>query len=411
MSHKTLRAGLIGAHLSHSYSPEIHAALADYDYRLIELAPSELGPFLQSDAFDALNVTIPYKQDVIPYLTRLSDTAARIGAVNTIMREADGSLTGYNTDYDGLADMISSLHVSLTGKKVLVLGSGGASKTAVLVARDMGASPVVVISRNGEDNYGNLQKHEDAAIIINATPVGMYPHNGEAPLSLAKFPRLEAVFDLIYNPLRTALLEEAEARAIPCCNGLLMLVSQARRAAELFLSTSISQDVCDKITADIAEKTENIILIGMPGCGKSTLGKLLAAEWGRPFLDADAELVKTAGMPIPDIFKVEGEAGFRKRESCVLAELGKGKGLVIATGGGCVTVAENYSHLHQNGKIVFLDIPPEGLSVEGRPLSQSRSPEALYRERLPLYRQFADVTVPITRAIEENLKTSKEALQ
>lgn len=408
---KRLRAGLIGEHLSHSFSPEIHAALSDYEYRLIELAPHEVGPFLTSNGFDALNVTIPYKKDVIPYLARLSDAAARIGAVNTIVREADGSLSGYNTDYDGLSDMIHLLGVSLAGKKVLVLGSGGASKTAVTVAADMGAAPVVVISRGGADNYQNLDRHADAAVIINATPVGMYPHNGVSPLLLDGFPRLEAVFDLIYNPARTALLQAAEARGIPCQNGLLMLVSQARRAAELFEKREIPHAVSQAITAKIAKDAENVILIGMPGCGKTTLGRLLAAAIGKRFVDADEELVRAAGMTVPEIFTTEGEAGFRARETQTLARLSKEKGQVIATGGGCVTVAENYPLLHQNGKIVFLDVAPEGLSVAGRPLSQSRSPEVLYRERLPLYRKFADITLPITRDIDENMRLLLEALQ
>ena len=408
---KRLRTGLIGEHLCHSYSPEIHAALGDYEYRLIELPPEGVGDFLRSREFDALNVTIPYKEDVIPYLDRLSDTAKAIGAVNTIVRESDGTLSGYNTDYDGLSHMITDLGVSPTGKKVLVLGSGGASKTAVAVARDMGASHVIVISRKGEDNYDNLEKHKDAAILINTTPVGMYPKNGTAPLSLDHFPCLEAVFDLIYNPLRTALLQDAEARGIPHQNGLLMLVSQARRASELFCKRSIPKEKCKEITEAITKDTENIILIGMPGCGKSTLGKRLATDLGRPFVDADEALINAAGRAIPEIFKSEGEVGFRARESDILATLCREKGRVIATGGGCVTVAQNYKSLHQNGRIVFLDTPPEGLAVEGRPLSLTRSPEALYRERLPLYRKFADVTVPITRDVEENLKRIKEALK
>lgn len=408
---KQLRAGLIGSHLSHSFSPQIHAALADYEYRLFELEASELGIFLTKHDFDALNVTAPYKKDVIPYLARLSDAAARIGAVNTIVREQDGSLSGYNTDYDGLTDLIHDLGVPFANKKVLVLGSGGASRTAVTVATDMGAGAVVVISRSGEDHYGNLEKHRDAAIIINTTPVGMYPHNGEAPLSLSHFPRLEAVIDVIYNPARTALLQEAQARGIPCRNGLLMLVSQARRAAELFLQTTLPATLSQKIAADMARKAENIILIGMPGCGKTTLGKLLAKELGRTFADADALLEKEAGLTIPEIFQREGEAGFRAREAAVLKKLGCEKGQVIATGGGCVTVAENYPSLHQNGRILFLDCDPKGLPTEGRPLSSARSPEILYRERLPLYQKFADITVGVTRDVEENLKRIKEALK
>lgn len=408
--HSTKKTGLIGEHLSHSYSPEIHARLADYDYRLIELAPEEVGEFLKTGDFDALNVTIPYKKTVMPYLAKISDTATRIGAVNTIVRQADGSLFGYNTDYDGLSDLVDSLDVSLAGKKVLILGSGGASKTAVALAADRGAN-VVVISRRGEDNYENLARHADARVIINTTPVGMYPNNGEAPLSLTAFPQLEAVFDLIYNPARTALLLEAEQLGIKHANGLLMLVSQARRAAELFLDVEIPRDISTEITADMAHDAENIVLIGMPGCGKTTLGKLLAEELGKTFVDADEALVKAAGKPIPEIFTEEGEAGFRRRETEVLRALGKEKGQVIATGGGAVTVAGNYPLLHQNSKIVFLDIPPAGLSVAGRPLSQARSPEVLYRERLPLYRAFADLTVPITRDVDDNLKRIKEALK
>lgn len=413
---KTLKTGLIGAHLGHSYSPRIHKALGDDDYRLIELSAEALGDFLQNGDFDAVNVTIPYKKDVIPYLAHVSSEAARIGAVNTIVRGADGKLYGYNTDYDGMREMIDAMGISMQGKKVLVLGSGGASRTAVTVSRDMGALAVVVISRSGEDNYQNLDRHADADVIINTTPVGMYPNNGEAPLSLDIFKHLEAVLDLIYNPARTALLMDAEARGIPCCNGLLMLVSQARRARELFTGRSIERSVSAKITRELEKEAENIVLIGMPGCGKSTLGKRLAADLGREFVDADAEIVAEAGCTIPEIFEAEGEVGFRRRESAVLARLGKEKGLVIATGGGAVTVPENQPLLRQNGRLVFLDVAPENLSTKGRPLSAARTPEVIYRERLPLYRKFASVTVPLVRSackeadIEKNLENIKEAL-
>ncbi len=403
------QAYLIGEHLSHSFSPAIHKELGDYSYKLKELPPTALADFLKDRQFDALYVTIPYKQAVIPHLDALDAVAARIGAVNTVICR-DGKLFGYNTDYDGLAAMIDSLGVSLAGKKVLVLGSGGASHTATALAADRGAADVVVISRNGENNYQNLEKHRDAKILINATPVGMYPQNGKAPLALSKLPQLEAVFDLIYNPARTALLLEAEALGIPHRNGLLMLVAQAHRAAELFLGKALPKDIIPKITNALAAQTENIILIGMPGCGKTTLGKALAALLGRPFFDADAEIEKQAGRSIPDIFKNEGEAAFRRLETEALRTLCRESGSVIATGGGTVTVAENYPLLHQNGKIIFLDTPPAGLSVAGRPLSATRSPETLYRERLPLYRRFADVTLPITRNIEDNLNRLKEIL-
>lgn len=404
-------AGLIGEHLTHSFSPRIHRELADYPYRLIELREDEVGEFLRTGDFDAINVTIPYKKTVIPFLSEVSDAAKRIGAVNTVLRRPDGSLFGDNTDYAGFSDLVNSLGVTLSGKKVLVLGSGGASRTAVCVAKDMGARAVVVISRNGADNYDNLERHADAEIIINATPVGMYPNNGKAPLSLAGFPHLEGVLDMIYNPARTKLLQEAIARGIPAANGLLMLVSQARRAAERFLNTEIPDSEVERITACIARETQNLVLVGMPGCGKSTLGKLLATRLGREFLDCDAEIEREAGMPIPEIFATEGEEGFRVRESEAVARLCKESGKVIATGGGVVTKARNLPLLSQNGRVIFLDTPPEGLSTKGRPLSQKKTPEVLYAERLPLYRAAADITVSITRDVEDNMKKILEAIQ
>lgn len=406
---KKLQIGLLGEHLAHSYSPEIHAALADYDYRLIELKHDELADFLRAGAFDGLNVTIPYKEAVIPYLDALSPIAAKIGAVNTIVRDQSGKLCGHNTDYEGLAAMLRANGISPKGKKVLILGSGGASKAATCVVEDMGGTPVI-ISRKGENNYQNLTRHADAAILINATPVGMYPENGKAPLSLSHFPALEAVVDLIYNPLRTTLLLEAESLGITAVNGLYMLVAQAAAACSLFTGEAQKQALAEKITKNITARAENIILIGMPGCGKTTLGRRIAADLSRSFVDADEILEEESGMKIPDIFKKEGEAGFRTRESEILKKLGQARGLVIATGGGAVTVAQNYPYLHQNGKIVFLDIPPTGLPTEGRPLSAAHTPEELYKKRLPLYRAFADVTVEITRDIEENLTRIKEAL-
>ena len=408
MSHK-LHCALIGAHLAHSYSPEIHRALADYDSDLIELTADTLPNFLRKRNFDALNVTIPYKETVIPYLDALSTVAQRIGAVNTIIKNKDGGLIGHNTDYEGLAALLRQNAIHPKGKKALILGSGGAAKAAKCVVEDMGGLPVI-ISRKGEDHYGNLWRHADAAILINATPVGMYPKNGEAPLSLALFPRLEAVVDLIYNPLRTALLQEAEALGIKAVNGLYMLVAQAAAACTLFTGQAPDEAKVRQITDDITAQAENIILIGMPGCGKTTLGRRLAAALDRPFIDADEALIKEVGRTIPEIFESEGEGGFRQRESETLKKLGAARGCVIATGGGAVTVKENYAHLHQNGKIVFLDIAPEGLPIAGRPLSRARSPETLYRERLPLYRAFADVTVAITRDEAENLTRIKEAL-
>ena len=406
----TIRAGLVGERLCHSFSPRIHRELADYPYRLIELQSEEVGNFLANGDFDALNVTIPYKKTVMPYLDEISNEARRIGAVNTILRK-NGRLLGYNTDYAGFSDLVRSLGVPLAGKKVLVLGSGGASRTAVTVAEDAGARAVVVISRSGADNYENIGRHADAEILVNATPVGMYPNNGVSPLSLDALPRLEAVFDMIYNPARTKLLQDAAARGIPCRNGLLMLVSQARRAAELFLDAKIDDGEVERITAVIAKETENIILIGMPGCGKTTLGRLLAERLGRRFADCDEEIEKAAGMSVPEIFCAEGEEGFRARETEAAAKLCRESGMVIATGGGVVTRSRNLPLLSQNGRVVFLDAPPDALPTNGRPLSQKKTPAALYAERLPLYRAAADLTVPVTRDAESNLKKLLEALQ
>ena len=406
-----IRAGLIGARLGHSFSPQIHRELADYSYGLLELREDEIENFLRNGEFDAFNVTIPYKKTVMPYLTQISPEATRIGAVNTVIRRADGTLIGHNTDYAGFTDLVRSLGVSLEGKKVLVLGSGGASRTAVTVAKDQGARDVIVISRSGEDNYENLEKHADAEVLVNATPVGMYPNNGVSPVSLDHLPRLEVVLDMIYNPARTKLLQDAAARGIACCNGLLMLVSQARRAAELFLDREIPDSEVQRITNQLARETENIILVGMPGCGKSTLGRILAEETGRKFADCDAEIERLAGRPISQIFKEDGEETFRALETEAVAALCKESGLVIATGGGAVTRERNIPLMKQNGRVLFLDISPDGLPTAGRPLSQAKTPQTLYKERLPLYRAAADVTVAITRDIASNTEKIKEALQ
>lgn len=405
-----IRAGLLGAKLGHSFSPRIHGELADYPYDLFEIPENELDAFMKSDRFDAMNVTIPYKQAVIPYLADLTDAAARIGAVNTVKRLPDGKLVGHNTDYDGFCDLARDLGVPFTGKKVVVLGSGGASKTAVVAAKDLGANEVVVISRSGEDNYDNLERHANADILVNTTPVGMYPKNGETPVNLDTFPHLLAVLDVIYNPARTALLLDAETRGIPCRNGLLMLVSQARRAAEFFLDAKIEDGEVKRVCDMLARETENIILIGMPGCGKSTLGRLIAERLSREFVDLDAEIVKNAGCSIPEIFENEGEEGFRAHETRAVADACKKSGLVIATGGGVVTRARNLPLMRQNGRILFLDIKPDDLPTDGRPLSKAKTPAVLYAERLPLYRAAADEIIPVSRDIDENMQKIMEVL-
>ncbi len=391
-----LRCGLLGEKLGHSYSPEIHALLGGYEYRLYEVPVDRLRDFVRKRDFHGINVTIPYKTLLWDLCDELTDAARAIGSVNTVVKLDDGALLGDNTDAAGFEAMVWHSRVPVTGRKCLVLGSGGASLAVRYVLERLGAGEIVVISRLGEDNYENLDRHADAEIVVNATPVGMYPKTGKAPVDLRAFPRCLGVLDLIYNPARTALLRQAEELGIPCMGGLYMLVEQARCAARIFLGEDRplprTQDVCRVIRG----RKENRVLIGMPGCGKSTVGAALAARLGRPFVDSDLELEKGLGMPCGDYITAHGEEAFRARETEVLARLGMESGLVIATGGGCVTRPENYPLLRQNGTIIFLDRELSKLAREGRPLSQRGSLEDLYAVRLPLYRSFADLIIPNT---------------
>lgn len=382
--------GLLGGRLSHSWSPEIHACLGGYEYRLFERGEDEIAGFLRSDEFEAINVTIPYKKAVMPCLCEISPEARRIGSVNTITRTADG-LQGDNTDYFGFSYMLDSAGIEVHGKKCLVLGSGGASVTACTVIGDRGGE-AVVISRSGENNYNNLGRHIDADVIVNTTPVGMYPDCGIAPLSLAGFRRLSGVVDMIYNPRRTALLFEAERLGIPAAGGLTMLVAQAVKANSLFFGRADEPDKA--IIADVTERMRlmksNIILIGMPGSGKSTAGRALAERLERQFHDTDEEVTRLTGRTPADIIKADGEAAFREAEHEAVRGVGKLSGCVIATGGGVVTYEKNRDPLRQNGIIVFLERSLEKLSISGRPLSAASSVDELYRRRLPLYLSWAD---------------------
>ena len=405
-----LKCGLVGEKLGHSYSPRIHAELGDYEYRLYEKSPAELPAFLTEGDFHGLNVTIPYKKTVIPYCAALSEEAERIGSVNTLLRRSDGSLYGDNTDAWGFRKMIEKSGIAVGGKKALIFGSGGASVTVRAVLNALGAGEIVTVSRRGPDNYGNLDRHADAQILVNATPLGMYPENGVAPVSIRDFPHCEGVLDVVYNPSRTAFLLEAEALGLPHAGGLTMLVQQAIRASELFAGESVDGDEAERIERLIRRETENIILIGMPGCGKSTAGELLAEKLRRPFVDCDGYIEEQAGMSIPDIFAKEGEAGFRKRETAALRELGKQSGTVLATGGGCVTVEENYGLLHQNGVIVRIERELKALSTEGRPLSLTTPVEELYARRREQYARFADCTVENRGSREELLNAILEVL-
>ena len=314
--------GLLGKTLSHSYSPQIHKHLGEYSYQLFEKQPEELADFLHNCAFSGINVTMPYKKDVIPYCDELTECAKSLGAVNTIVRRRDGTLIGHNTDYFGFQYMVEKAGLNVAGKKVLVLGSGGASVTAVAVLKNFGAK-TIVISRSGENNYNNLHLHTDAAVIVNATPVGMYPHTGVSPVDLDLFTGLEGVLDIVYNPAKTKLLLDAEARGIPYENGLSMLVAQAKDAAEWFTGKVINNSVIEVVHGILRKQTENIVLIGMPGCGKTTVGKCIAQATDKQFIDVDAEISRMAGISIPEIFANEGEDGFRRRETSMLAQIGQ----------------------------------------------------------------------------------------
>lgn len=386
-----MKCGLLGRKLGHSYSPQIHAMMGDYSYDLFEKEPEEVGEFVLHGDYDAMNVTIPYKKDVIPYLDEVDPIARRLGSVNTIVRR-DGKLYGYNTDYYGFHSMVLRSGISVSGKKSLVLGTGGTSVTAQAVLADLGAQ-VVVISRSGENNYGNLSRHHDAQVIVNTTPVGMYPNTGVAALEIRHFPRLEGVLDVIYNPSRTRLLLDAESLKLPGENGLWMLVAQAKLASEHFTGSPLDDSIIASIHRRLKNQMENIVLIGMPGCGKSAIGQELAKRTGKTFRDSDQEILALAGKSIPAIFADDGEEVFRDFETTALTALGKQSGLVIATGGGCVTQARNYPFVHQNSTIVWIRRDISQLPTSGRPLSQKNDLNEMYRKRQPMYSAFADITI------------------
>ena len=406
-----LKCGLLGEKLGHSYSPQIHSMLADYEYKLFEKSPEELEDFLKSGEFDGLNVTIPYKKSVMPYCAELSPTAAQIGSVNTIVRRSDGSLYGDNTDAFGFENLIVHNGIEVKGKKALVLGTGGASVTAQAVLKNLGASEVVVISRKGEDNYENIAKHADAEIIANTTPVGMYPNNGKAAVDLTQFSKLSGVLDVVYNPARTALLLQAEKLCIPCAGGLYMLVSQAKRSGELFTGKSIPDSEIDRIERVLSHQMQNIVIIGMPGSGKTAVSTMLAERLGRKIFDTDTIVSEKAGMTIPEIFAAQGEAGFRKLETEATAEVGKLSGNIISTGGGVVTVADNYELLHQNGVIVWIERDTNKLARDGRPISLSSDLNELYAARLPLYERFADIKADNNGDINDTVNAIMEMIK
>ena len=390
--------GCIGKKLTHSFSKEIHAKLADYEYELTELTEDEIEAFFKKKDFNAVNVTIPYKQTVIPYLDSMSDVAKRIGAVNTIVNK-NGSLHGYNTDYYGMKALIERIGVSLKNKKVLILGTGGTSKTARVLAEDMDASEVLNVSRSKSGNYityeDAVKEHSDADVIINTTPSGMYPDCDSQPINISVFRNLEGIVDAVYNPLRTNLVLNAKAKGIKAEGGLYMLVMQAVIAVGKFLDTEIPKAVADNVFTQILASKENIVLTGMPGSGKSTVGKLLKID-GFSFVDTDEEIEKRCGCPIKELIDRKGEKYFRDLETAVIKDISSKGCQIISTGGGAILREENVNALKRNGKLFFINADFERLCpTDNRPLSDTADKlKKLYDERIDIYKSTADVIVP-----------------
>lgn len=399
-----MKCGLLGYPLGHSYSPQIHNLLGNYAYQLFSVKSHDLDAFFQNTDFTGINVTSPYKKSVVQYCHELTPAAQTVGSVNTIIRRTDGKLIGHNTDYFGFAYMLKSCGVNVTGKKVLVLGSGGAAGTVYTVLSELRAEPVI-ISRSGKNNYTNLDQHADAAVIINATPVGMYPETLVSPIQLDIFAKLEAVLDLIYNPAKTKLLLDAEKRGLIIGNGLSMLVAQAKESAELFTGSPIDDVKIQQIQNILDLQMRNIVLIGMPGSGKTTIGKRLAKCLGREFIDTDDIIAFEQGISIPEIIEKHGEDVFRQLESEVISRFSKRSSLVIATGGGCVTREDNYYPLRQNSRIYWIKRDLNLLPTEGRPLSMQGSLKDMYCIREPQYTRFSDYILDNNADIEQAVQT------
>lgn len=395
---------LIGKTLKHSYSKKIHRLLGDYCYDLVEVAPEKLNEFANSKEYKGFNITIPYKKDIMPYLDKIDDRAKKIGAVNTVV-ERDNKLLGFNTDFDGMVYMLNRAGITVNGKNVLILGSGGTANTSQAVCEYLSAKSIKVLSRTGEINYDNYFKLKDIEIVINATPVGMYPNNYECLIDLSHFEKLKGVVDVVYNPKITMLLYQAKKLGVKYTNGFSMLVAQAKYAAEHFTGQKIKDDVIEKVITELEKETTNVVLIGMPGCGKTTVGERLAKELNLEFIDIDQEIVRREGVDIPTIFTEKGEEYFREKESEVIKDIGKLNGKVISTGGGAVKREENYFPLKQNGIIFWIDRSIEKLSQEGRPLSKDLATvKKLYSERKELYKNFADYKIDNDKEIELAVK-------
>lgn len=415
--------GLIGEHLPHSFSKEIHEKLEWYTYEIRELRPEEVAAFMTKHDFKGINVTIPYKKTVIPFLEEMTDRAKMIGAVNTIVNK-DGKLYGDNTDFYGMEKMLERAGLDLQGKKVLILGTGGTCLTSKAVAKHMGARRVECVSRHGISDVSGITEEmqkdgsavlsyeaayryrADTEVIINTTPVGMFPEADAVPIDIDRFPSLIGVADAIYNPLTTKFVQQAKAKGLIGVCGLYMLVAQAMRAAENFTGSVISDETMDRIYDSLVHEKQNIVLIGMPASGKTTIGRLLAEVTGRCLIDADEELVKEAGVPITEIFRTEGEKGFRDRETETIRKISARSGCIISTGGGAVLRDENVRLLKQNGQLIYLDRKIESLiPTDDRPTANSEEKiRALYKVRYPLYINAADVVIDNNRTLEESIR-------
>lgn len=402
--------GVLGRVLGHSYTPTIYRELDGMDYRRFEREPEQLEAFLTGDEWEGVNVTIPYKRAVMAYLDELSPLAERMGNVNTITRLPDGRLRGDNTDYYGFKCLVEELDVNVAGKKALVFGGhGGAGTTACMVLQDMGAT-VVPVSRNLDVTYNDLQEHADAAIAVNCTPAGMYPHCPGKPCSLEALPNLEAVIDAVYNPTRTGLMLEAEQRGISHISGLLMLVAQAAQAVERYTGHKISLERIREVTAQLSNTEQNIALIGMPGSGKTRVGQQLAKMLGRTHIDIDAELEQRLGCSCSSYITKHGEQAFRKQETAVLSDIAARSGLVLSTGGGVVTQDANYDLLHQNSIIVMLNRKLDELAKKNRPITARDGVEKLAAERMPRYRAWADIVIDSLDSAEHTAAALKNEL-
>ncbi len=414
-----MKYGLIGEHLPHSFSKEIHARLAPYEYILTELTPDEVGPFMERADFNAINVTIPYKQTVIPYLDHIDEHAKAVGAVNTIVKR-DGKLYGYNTDFYGMSVLIERIGLSLKDKKVLILGTGGTCLTSIAVSNAMGAREVLIAGRSAKEGVISYDEvyanHTDAEVIINTTPCGMFPypdgasHIAGCPIDISKFPKLCGTVDAVYNPLRTNFILNTEDRGLPCEGGLYMLVAQAVKACEYFLDTPLEEGILDRVFDEIRAEKENIVLTGMPGSGKSTVGLSLAETLGRPFIDTDTEIKKKCGCEISEIFEKQGEAGFREIETEVVREVAMTNGAVIATGGGAILRDDNVRALRRNGRLYFLNRALEALiPTDDRPLASTvEAIKRRFEERYDRYLATCDCEIKIDENIEHTVSSIRK---